>query len=208
MEQEKSGCFSAVCGSKKNAAQKLAETARDLFYRHGIRATGIDEIVNEAGVTKPSLYRSFGSKDELVTACLRQAADERRVRWNEVVSRSAGNPRAQLSDAIASFAESSCEDASRGCPLTNAAVEFPDHDHPVHKLSHEIKQEMRQALLDIIKQLPAENPEVLADGLFLLFEGAATSRNMFCGQGPITALVPAAEALIDASLAKSPAPAA
>jgi AcrR family transcriptional regulator len=54
------------------AAERIFETARELFYREGIRAVGVDEIVTKAGVTKPSLYRSFKSKDELVAAVLRE----------------------------------------------------------------------------------------------------------------------------------------
>src|SRR3546814_19655877 len=52
------------------AADRIRQSARDLFYRAGIRAVGVDEIVTRAGVTKPSLYRSFPSKDELAAAYL------------------------------------------------------------------------------------------------------------------------------------------
>ncbi|TGP37358.1 TetR/AcrR family transcriptional regulator, partial [bacterium M00.F.Ca.ET.228.01.1.1] len=41
------------------AADKILDVARDLFYREGIRAIGVDEIVRRAGVTKPTLYRTF-----------------------------------------------------------------------------------------------------------------------------------------------------
>src|SRR5271155_253643 len=58
-------------GQTKLAADRIREAARDLFYRQGIRAVGVDEIVARAGVTKPSLYRSFASKDALAAACLR-----------------------------------------------------------------------------------------------------------------------------------------
>lgn len=53
------------------AADRIRRTAREMFYRDGIRAVGVDAIVTQAGVTKPSLYRSFASKDELAAAYLR-----------------------------------------------------------------------------------------------------------------------------------------
>jgi AcrR family transcriptional regulator len=53
------------------AADRILDVARDLFYREGIRAIGVDEIVRRAGVTKPSLYRSFSSKDELAASYLK-----------------------------------------------------------------------------------------------------------------------------------------
>ncbi len=48
---------SASATPAPKAADKILDVARDLFYREGIRAIGVDEIVNRAGVTKPSLYR-------------------------------------------------------------------------------------------------------------------------------------------------------
>src|SRR3981081_3595495 len=53
------------------AADRIRASASELFYREGIRAVGVDEVVDRAGVTKPSLYRSFASKDELAPAYLR-----------------------------------------------------------------------------------------------------------------------------------------
>ena len=50
----------------KGAAQRIFNAALDLFYHRGIRAVGVEDIVSEAGVTKPSLYRSFASKEDLV----------------------------------------------------------------------------------------------------------------------------------------------
>ena len=53
------------------AADRIRASASELFYREGIRAVGVDEVVDRAGVTKPSLYRSFASKDDLAVAYMR-----------------------------------------------------------------------------------------------------------------------------------------
>ena len=53
------------------AADRIRASASELFYREGIRAVGVDEVVERAGVTKPSLYRSFASKDDLAAAYMR-----------------------------------------------------------------------------------------------------------------------------------------
>src|ERR1700760_1039496 len=53
------------------AVDRIRASARELFYREGIRAVGVDEVVDRAGVTKPSLYRSFASKDDLAAAYMR-----------------------------------------------------------------------------------------------------------------------------------------
>ena len=78
------------------AAKKILDVAYDLFYRRGIRAIGVDEIVKRAGVTKPSLYRSFPSKDELAASYLRQYDLEFWERFDEAVAAHPGDPRAQI----------------------------------------------------------------------------------------------------------------
>src|SRR5271156_4638665 len=85
-----------VAGASQNklAAVRIREAARDLFYRQGIRAVGVDEIVAQAGVTKPSLYRSFASKDELATACLRDRSDDYLRRFDAALAEFPDDPRA------------------------------------------------------------------------------------------------------------------
>ena len=60
-----SDSIDVASADKPRAAERIRSTARELFYREGIRAIGVEQIVQDAGVTKPSLYRSFPSKDEL-----------------------------------------------------------------------------------------------------------------------------------------------
>jgi AcrR family transcriptional regulator len=74
------------CGSemiRKTAASKVFETARDLFYRRGIRAVGVDEIVCEAGVTKPVVYSHYPTKDIVFLECVRRARTELELRIRE-----------------------------------------------------------------------------------------------------------------------------
>src|SRR5918993_61850 len=54
----------------KRAAQRVHDAAKDLFYRQGIRATGVEEVCRAARATKMSLYRAYPSKDALVAAIL------------------------------------------------------------------------------------------------------------------------------------------
>lgn len=61
----------------QDARTRVLECAYRLFYRHGLRATGIDRIIAESGVAKASFYRHFPTKQALVEACL----ELRHVRW-------------------------------------------------------------------------------------------------------------------------------
>src|SRR4051794_7566557 len=83
-------------GEPRLAVDRIRKTARELFYREGIRAVGVDEIVSRAGVTKPSLYRSFSSKDELAAAYLRDYDGEFWVRFEQSAADFPDDPRAQI----------------------------------------------------------------------------------------------------------------
>lgn len=196
------GCGDGCGPPKKKAAEKVSETAKDLFYRHGIRAVGVDEIVNQAGVTKPSLYRSYASKDDLIASCLREHAEESRLRWEQALAKAPGDPRAQLSHALRIFGDLAEEEEFRGCPISNAAVEFPDPDHPVHQLSKQMKQQSRERLRALVWQLEVDDPEALTDGIILLWEGAASACQSYGPAGPAAAMVQTAEALIDSFTSK------
>src|SRR6202000_1474045 len=71
---------------------RLLAAAGDLFYRHGIRAVGVEAIAEAAGTNKMTLYRHFPSKDELVAEYLRQTAREADECWAELERAHPGDP--------------------------------------------------------------------------------------------------------------------
>jgi AcrR family transcriptional regulator len=184
------------------AADRIRESALDLFYREGIRATGVDEIVAHAGVTKPSLYRSFPSKDDLAAAYLRDFEEGFWRRFDAAAAAHPGDPRAQLLAYLEGLAARTAKPTYRGCGLSNAAVEFPDRGHPARGVAEANKRAFRARLTDMARQMGAADPEALGDGLLLLIEGAFVTGQLFGEGGPARSLVTTAERLIDASLAK------
>ena len=182
------------------AAEKILGVARDLFYREGIRAIGVDEIVRKAGVTKPSLYRSFPSKDELAASYLRQYDRDFWARFEEAVAAHPGDPRAQVGAWLARIATRSQAPGYRGCGMTNAAVEYPEPGHPARAVSEDNKRELRRRLRAMAAEMGARDPDELGDGLLLLVEGAYISSQVFGPGGPSQAVARAANLLIEASL--------
>src|SRR5215218_11403882 len=75
---------------------RILAVAEDLFYRLGIRGIGVDAIAEAAGTNKMTLYRHFGSKDDLVVACLRNVAAEADVIWASFEIDYPNDPMAQL----------------------------------------------------------------------------------------------------------------
>ncbi|HEX6980796.1 MAG TPA: helix-turn-helix domain-containing protein [Alphaproteobacteria bacterium] len=185
--------------ARLRARDRIFAVAKDLFYRRGIRAVGVETIVEAAGATKMSLYRSFPSKDALVAAYL----DDRNSRywawWDEVTGPHA-EPRAQLEAVLTAIASRTTAPDYRGCPFTNAAIEFPETDHPARAIAAGNKQELGRRLRRLAEQIGARDPAQLADQLLLLIEGAYSSSQTLGPDGPSRALVAAANTLIEAQL--------
>jgi AcrR family transcriptional regulator len=185
------------------AVDRIRRSARDLFYREGIRAVGVEDIVNRAGVTKPSLYRSFSSKDELAADYLRGYEAEFWRRFDQAVAEHPGDPRAQIIAYLSGLGRRSVKPGYRGCGLTNAAVEYPDRSHPARAVSDPHKRELRKRLKAMAAAMGAARPAALADGLLLLMEGAFASSQIFGPGGPAGSVAEAADMLIEASLKKN-----
>lgn len=192
----------AGTAERPRAAERILKSARQLFYRRGIRAVGVDEIVAAAGVTKPSLYRSYPSKDELAASYLRLYEQEFWARFDAAVSRHPGDPRAQILDYLEVLTGRIAHPDYRGCGLTNAAVEYPAPDHPARHVALENKIELRRRLRLMAREMGARDPDKLGDGLLLLLEGTYASGQLFGDDGPAQALAEIAERLIDASVGK------
>lgn len=200
-KRSRSDQSSAITGEDKpKAAERIRRTARELFYREGIRAIGVEEIVTRAGVTKPSLYRSYASKDELAAEYLR---DYEVAFWKVFEAGAENHPddaRAQLMAYVEGLAYRATQTGYRGCGLTNAVVEYPGNDHPARKVAEEHKRKLRERLVELSTRMGAKEPGTLADGLLLLLEGTYASGQMFGAHGPAQSLVKIATQLIDASM--------
>jgi AcrR family transcriptional regulator len=151
---------------------RILAAAGELFYRHGIRAVGVDSIAEAAGTNKMTLYRHFASKDELVAEYLRQSANEADECWAHLQQAYPGDALAQLRAWFAEMADCFADTDERGCALTNAAVELPDKDHPARRVIEEYKTAMRQRLIRLCADAGLAEPDLLADELHIMLEGA------------------------------------
>ena len=124
----------------------LVETALDLFYRHGFHATGIDRILAASGVAKMTLYKHFGSKEDLILAVLR-LRDERFRQWfRAAVESRARSPRKRLIAIFDVLEAWFSADGFQGDMFTHAAAEYGDPAHPIHAAAAEHKAAMRRYL--------------------------------------------------------------
>jgi AcrR family transcriptional regulator len=187
--------------ARPRVRDRIFETACDLFYRHGIRAVGVDAIASEAGTNKMSFYRSFGSKDELVAEYLRERQRDFWSWWNATIQPYAGNPRRQIEALFGSLAAQVEQQSCRGCALGNAAVEMSDDNDALSTLVRDYKIEVRRELRKLAQGLGARDADTLGDSLMLLMDGSYFTRLVFPGDsGPVSAVMSAVKALIEAQL--------
>jgi AcrR family transcriptional regulator len=184
---------------------RILAVAEDLFYRHGIRAVGVDAIAEAAGTNKMTLYRHFGSKDDLVAAYLRQAAQEADGCWARLERAHPGDARTQLRAWLEEMAQHVANADQRGCPLANAAVELPEKDHPARRVIEEFKVAQRAKLIQLCRNAGLSEPDMLADELHLLLEGARVTAQSVGSDGLGVRLVRMGEAMITAHAAPPPA---
>lgn len=186
---------------KNNSAakDKLFQTAARLFYQSGYRATGVDTIAAEAGIGKMTLYRHYPSKDDLIVAYLQ---DSNEVFWNSFaeITRDASTPREKLLAFFTALQRYATTPACYGCPFLNVATEYPEIDFAGHQIALEHKLSVRATFRQLAMAAGARQPEVLADSLFLLMDGAYMAARMFgpLPDNPAAHLAESARQLLDA----------
>ncbi|MEJ2768504.1 TetR/AcrR family transcriptional regulator [Mycetohabitans sp. B46] len=185
-----------------NAQQQLLDAAARLFYAQGIRAVGIDAVVEQAGVNKMSLYRQFASKDELVVAYLNRMDAEYWQRFECSIAQHPGQPARQLKQFFEDLSARACRPDYRGCPFVNVSCEFSDRDHPARQIVARNKTALLERLTDLARQAGAREPARLGASLALLVEGVYTASQTFDPRCDIIHSAPAlAVQLIDAATA-------
>ena len=151
---------------------RILAVATALFYRHGIRAVGVEAIAEAACTNKMTLYRHFASKEALVAEYLRVVAQTTDRCWERQALAHPGDPLGQLTGWLEEMAGHLVDADGRGCALANAAIELPQKDHPARPVIEEHKRAQRLRLIRLGEQARLVDPEMLADELCLLLEGA------------------------------------
>lgn len=153
--------------------ERILDVASDLFYRHGIKAVGVDAIISQADVARMSFYRHFRSKDGLVVAYLERRDEAILVWFEKQVRRLAPDPRDRplvVFDALALRFRSK---GYRGCGFINAIAEVADPASDAHGAAAAHKQRFQSWLAKLLREAGLD--ESYAADLLLLFEGATAA---------------------------------
>jgi len=162
-----------------NTRERLIDAASHRFYRDGFRNVGIDQILDDVGITKTSFYKHFESKDDLMLAVLDRYDRELRERFRGMIrkagGRAAGDQLYALLDVVKDLIEG---DDFHGCIFVNAAMEFPLAHEPAHQSAKRNKQAIGEIVFEVAERAGAADPGELAQELCLTIEGAYVTRQV------------------------------
>lgn len=162
------------------ARERILLTAHDLFYREGIRATGIDRVIAEAGVTKVTFYRHFPSKNGLILAFL----EHRHRRWMDAFNDALRRHGPGAGALVPALGEWFASPDFRGCAFINSVGELGASLPEVVAISRRHKDDMQTAIGGL---LPASRQRTrLARAIALAVDGAIVRAQM--DQAPEPAL--------------------
>lgn len=147
--------------------ERILITAHDLFYKDGIRATGIDRIIKEAGVTKVTLYRHFPSKNELIKAYL-EYRHELWMNWFVDALDRYRKKNSTVTDIIvAALREWFESDGYRGCAFINAVVEMDGVLPEFTKISKRHKEDVTEVIAGLLPKSKARDRKARAIAVVL-----------------------------------------
>lgn len=169
--------------------ERILQTAATLFYQEGVRAVGVDLVVERSGVAKTSLYRHFTTKDDLIVAFMEQEDAEYWAGWDSVTAQHTDDAGAEMQAHLRYIAEHIAAPQYRGCAFLNVATEFPAPSHPARAVAKRNKLELHRRLSLLAKRMGVRKPEALANQLVLLIDGAYMNGPLLGKRGPVHALV-------------------
>lgn len=170
----------------KPADEKIRETAFDLFFRQGYHRTGINQIIEEAGVSKATLYAHFPTKDDLAVAYLGDRIQKETVAMMAAID-AIEDPREAFLAYVRMLVPHMTETDFRGCGFSNVAVEITDarspilsviQDHDAMYLEH-VEKTTRRLIASDPRRFRRMDAAATARTYYLLVEGAlVASRNL------------------------------
>ncbi len=155
--------------SDLSARDRILLTAHDLFYRDGIRATGIDKVIAESKVAKMTFYRYFPSKNALISAFL-QYRHQRWMDWfTETLAKYGAQPGGGLAPLLPTLAEWFRNPLYRGCAFINSVSELSALAEVVD-ISQSHKQDMTKVIAELLPPVPQRGQ--LAVAVAIAVDGA------------------------------------
>lgn len=181
---------------KAGPRERLLDAAATLSYREGA-GVGIQALCRAAGVSKRSMYQLFESKDELLAASLEHGASAYAA-WLLPPPDDGRSPRERIRHVFERVESQAHAPEPRGCRYLNAQIELKDQEHPASRVARQVKEDLTEFFRTEARQGGANDPDLLARQLMLVFDGASARAGI--GADDLAGLItPTLDALLDAA---------
>jgi AcrR family transcriptional regulator len=165
----------AIPQSKPDTRERILDTAYELFSRRVSRDVGVDELIEQAGVAKATLYRHFPSKDDLVIAFLERRQERWTLAWVEAEARRRGTtPEEQLLAIFELFDEWFQRDDFEACSFINVLLEMGPA-HPAGRASVRHLASIRTVVGRLAEEAALRDPASFAHSWHILMKGSIVS---------------------------------
>jgi len=151
--------------------EHLLEVATVLFHRYGYHAVGLDRILEEAEVSRPTLFKHFPTKDALIVTALQRRDLQARERFFGALREHPGPFRECISHMFDMLEAWVRRPDFTGCLFINATAEFADHRDPIHRAAKAHKDAYRGFLQELAEAAGARDASALAEQLMILVDG-------------------------------------
>lgn len=183
-----------------HARQQILETASELFYQKGIQHVGINEVIAESGVAKRTLYRWFPSKDLLIEEVMNYRAAQWICWFESAVSERGNTAKERLLSTFDVLRDWYASPNFRGCPFINAVLEIADASHKAHQVSIDLRESIRQIIMQLAAEAGVKNPDFFSRQYLLLIGGASLMATIEHSPEGATFAQTALSVLIDANV--------
>jgi len=138
---------------------EVLQKAVRLFWDKGYNGTSMQDLVEGLGISRSSLYDTFGDKHKLYLLALESYKDAYGTELCALTWKGA-SARIAVYQILALVTDNLLNDQQRrGCFMVNAGVELASHDTEVYKLVCSTENQLEQAFFKVIK-LGQENGEI------------------------------------------------
>jgi AcrR family transcriptional regulator len=156
-----------------DARERLVAAAYELFSRRGVQAVGVDAIIERSGLARQTMYRHFGSKQDLVLAFLERREELWTRDWLQAeVLRRATDPPERLLAVFDVFDGWFRAPGFEGCSFSNVMLEHPDPSHPIHRAAAAYLAGIRRFIEDLARQAGIADAEGFAREWHILMKGS------------------------------------
>lgn len=138
--------------TKEFNEDQALDKAIEIFWHKGYNGTSAQDLVNHLGLSRSSLYDTFGDKQQLFTKSLQRYQHQAQDAVKELLEKTE-NVKETLHAIFKQAVIESLEDRiTKGCFMVNSSVELAMHDEEIAKIVKSNSQTMEQVFTNAVKK--------------------------------------------------------